>query len=137
MTPEQISLVQDSFRKVAPIADHIADLFYDRLFAIAPETRALFVDDLAEQKRKLMQMLGAAVSGLNRLDTLLPAVVQLGERHHSYEVVPEHYDQVGQALLWALEQGLGTHFNGDVREAWAAIYGTLADMMIGAAAGHT
>lgn len=137
MTPEQISLVRDSFRRVAPIADHIADLFYDRLFATAPETRALFADDLAEQKRKLMQMLGTVVSGLDRLDTLWPAVVELGERHHSYEVLPEHYDQVGQAILWAMEQGLGSHFSGDVREAWAVIYGTLADMMIGAAAGDS
>jgi len=36
-----------------------------------------------------------------------------------------------------MEQGLGSHFSGDVREAWAAIYGTLADMMIGAAAGDS
>ena len=36
MTPEQIKLVQDSFGKVAPIAETAADIFYDRLFEIAP-----------------------------------------------------------------------------------------------------
>ena len=44
MTPEQVDLVQDSFAKVAPIADKAADLFYDRLFAIAPEVRRLFAN---------------------------------------------------------------------------------------------
>jgi hypothetical protein len=35
MTPEQVKLVQDSFRKVMPIAGTAADLFYDHLFEIA------------------------------------------------------------------------------------------------------
>ena len=52
MTPDQITLVQESFEKVLPVADHISDLFYDRLFATAPEIRPLFSDDLADQKRK-------------------------------------------------------------------------------------
>ncbi|NJO35343.1 MAG: hypothetical protein HC869_21900 [Rhodospirillales bacterium] len=36
MTPEQIKLVQDTFKHVEPIAPQAADLFYGRLF----ETRA-------------------------------------------------------------------------------------------------
>jgi hypothetical protein len=49
MTPNQIALVQDSFKKVVPIAATAADLFYDRLFAIAPQFRPLFPLDLREQ----------------------------------------------------------------------------------------
>mmetsp|Transcript_28515 Transcript_28515/g.53542 ORF Transcript_28515/g.53542 Transcript_28515/m.53542 type:complete len:85 (+) Transcript_28515:556-810(+) len=52
MTPDQITLVQESFEKVLPVADHISDLFYDRLFATAPEIRPLFSDDLADQKKE-------------------------------------------------------------------------------------
>ena len=52
MTPEQVKSVQDSFAKVVPIADTAASIFYDRLFTIAPETRALFPGDMAEQRRK-------------------------------------------------------------------------------------
>ena len=63
MTPEQIKLVQESFKSVAPIAATAADLFYDRLFLIAPQARTLFPDDLSEQKKKLMAMLGAMVMG--------------------------------------------------------------------------
>src|SRR5262245_2973628 len=46
MTPEQVTYVQDSFAKVQPIAGQAADMFYDRLFEIAPEVRALFPGDL-------------------------------------------------------------------------------------------
>ena len=36
MTPQRIELVQGSFAKVARIAQIAADLFYDRLFIVAP-----------------------------------------------------------------------------------------------------
>ena len=48
----------------------------------------------------------------------------LGRRHAGYGVRPEHYDTVGAALLWTLEQGLGDAFTDDVRAAWAEAYGT-------------
>ena len=50
MTPQQIELVQSSFKKVVPIAGTAADLFYNRLFEIAPEVRSMFPQDLSEQK---------------------------------------------------------------------------------------
>jgi len=133
MTPQQIKLVQTSFAQVAPIAATAADLFYGRLFEIAPDVRKMFPDDLSGQKKKLMAMLGTAVAGLNRLDTLLPAVRALGQRHVGYGVSAEQYVPVGAALLWTLEKGLGEAFTPDVRDAWATTYRVLAGTMIEAA----
>lgn len=133
MTPHQIKLVQTSFAQVAPIAATAADLFYGRLFEIAPDLRPMFPEDLAGQKKKLMAMLGTAVAGLSSLDTLLPAVRALGQRHAGYGVAAEHYVPVGTALLWTLEKGLGDAFTSEVRAAWAAAYRVLAHTMIEAA----
>jgi hemoglobin-like flavoprotein len=129
MTPEQITLVQTSFKKVVPIAGTAADLFYDRLFEIAPPVRALFPSNLTEQKVKLMAMLGTAVTNLHQLETILPAVKALGERHKGYGVTAEHYTPVGAALLWTLEKGLGPDFTPDTREAWTVAYTALAGVM--------
>lgn len=134
MTPEQVKLVQGSFAKVAPIADTAANLFYDRLFAIAPELRTLFPADLTEQKKKLMQMLGTAVTNLHQVEKILPAVQALGKRHAGYGVTAAHYAPVGAALLWTLEQGLGADFTPPVKEAWTATYTTVAGVMQAAAA---
>ena len=134
MTPEQIKLVQDSFAKVAPIADKAADLFYDRLFVVAPQARALFPDDLSAQKKKLMQMLATAVANLHQVDKIIPAVQDLGRRHAGYGVTAKQYEPVGAALLWTLEQGLGPAFTAEVKEAWIATYTTLATVMTSAAA---
>ena len=131
MTPQQIDLVQTSFKKVVPIAATAADLFYDRLFEIAPEVRPMFPQDLKEQKVKLMSMLGTAVGSLHKLDTILPAVKALGERHKGYGVAAVHYAPVGAALLWTLEKGLGSDFTPEVKAAWTETYTALAGVMTG------
>ncbi len=137
MTPEQVKLVQDSFAKVAPIAGTAADLFYDRLFTIAPEVRSLFPTDLTEQKKKLMQMIATAVTNLHQVEKIISAVEDLGRRHVGYGVTAKHYEPVGAALLWTLEQGLGADFTPPVKAAWTETYMTLAGVMQKAAAAAT
>ncbi|MEI7871244.1 MAG: globin family protein [Alphaproteobacteria bacterium] len=132
MTPQQIELVQTSFKKVVPIAGAAADLFYGRLFEIAPEVRSMFPEEMKEQKIKLMSMLGTAVTNLHKLDTILPAVKALGERHKGYGVTAAHYAPVGAALLWTLEQGLGADFTSEVKAAWTETYTALAGVMTSA-----
>ncbi|MBC8790434.1 MAG: hemin receptor [Tagaea sp. CACIAM 22H2] len=133
MTPEQVKLVQESFKMVAPIADTAADIFYDRLFATAPQVRAMFPQDMKDQKKKLMQMIGTAVTNLHQVDKIADAVAKLGARHVKYGVKDEHYDIVGAALLFTLKQGLGDKFTPDTESAWTATYGLLAGVMKDAA----
>jgi len=130
MTPSQIDLIQESFKKVQPISEAAAALFYKRLFEIAPEVRPLFKRDISEQGRLLMAILAAAVSLLRQPDKLVPAVEDLGRRHAGYGVKPEHFTPVGQALIWTLEQGLGEAFTPQVREAWLALYETVQHVML-------
>jgi hemoglobin-like flavoprotein len=133
MTPVQIEAVKESWSKVVPIADQAAVIFYERLFTLDPSLRALFKPDMTEQRKLLMTMLGTAVGGLDRLDTIVPAVQALGRRHNEYWVTNAHYTTVGQALLWTLEQGLGDAFTPDVREAWTAAFGLVSGTMKNAA----
>ena len=134
MTNEQIKLVQDSFKQVAPIAETAAQLFYARLFELDPDLELLFKGNLTEQGRKLMQMLGLAVNSLDRMEQLLPVVRSLGTRHVTYGVRDKDYDTVGQALLWTLGKGLGEGFTPDVEAAWTTVYATLASEMQSGAA---
>jgi len=130
MTPQQIALVQSSFAQVVPIAPQAAEIFYARLFELAPQVRPLFQGDLQEQGRKLMTMLATVVNGLTRLDVIVPAAQQLARRHVAYGARAEHYPVVGQALIDTLERGLGPAFTPEVREAWATAYGVLSGVMV-------
>lgn len=136
MTPTQVSLVQDSFAKVVPIADQAAVIFYDRLFEIAPQVKPLFKGDMAKQRRALMGTLGVVVNGLSNLPTVLPAASALAKKHVGYGVEAAHYSLVGAALLWTLEKGLGEAWTSDVASAWTEAYGTLSGFMIGEAYGQ-
>lgn len=133
LTPEQITLVRDSWAKVVPIADTAAELFYGKLFELDPALKPMFKGDMKEQGQKLTRMIGIAVDGLDKLDEIVPAVQDLGVRHLEYGVKNSHYDTVGEALLWTLGQGLGDAFTTDVMAAWTDVYTLLADTMKNAA----
>lgn len=133
MSPQQIDLVQASWKRVLPAAETAAQTFYGRLFFLDPALRPLFGGDMREQGREVMAMMSFAVNALGRLDELMPTVKALGRRHAAYGVRPEHYYSVGAAFLWTLEQGLGAAFTPAVREAWVAAYGVLASTMRDAA----
>lgn len=132
MKPETITLVQKSFKAVAPIAEEAGALFYARLFETHPELRPMFPNDIGPQAKKLMQILAMVVNGLHRLDELMPVIESLARRHAAYGVQPAHYPMVGEALIWAFEQALGDAFTPDVRQAWVVAYATLSDAMIAA-----
>ncbi len=136
MTPQQVTLVQDSFAKVVPIADQAAEIFYGRLFEIAPQVKPLFKGDMAKQRRALMGTLGVVVNGLSNLSSVLPAASALAKKHVGYGVEAAHYPIVGASLLWTLEKGLGDAWTPEVAAAWAEAYGTLSGFMVGEAYGE-
>jgi len=137
----QKAVIRRSWQLVVPIADTAADLFYKRLFELKPGYRRLFGEDMAPQKRKLLSMLAFIVRSLdwddskwkdpcNTDDDLFLVVLALGLRHAElYHVPDEGYDAVGAALLWTLDYGLGEAFTAEVRDAWARVYGLLAQTM--------
>ncbi len=133
MTPEQVTMVQDSFAKVKPIADDAAKMFYAKLFELDADLKTLFNGDMEEQGRKLMGMINTVVNGLSNLESIVPAVQNLGKRHAGYGVEDSHYDTVAAALLDTLGKGLGDEFTEEVKGAWVSAYTILADTMKAAA----
>jgi len=133
MTPDQVTLVQNSFALVEPIAPQAAAMFYDNLFKTDPSLRNLFRGDMVEQGGRLMSMIGSAVKMLGQPDKVVPVLQAMGRRHVGYGVQDAHYAPVGAALLLTLEQGLGDAFTPEVHEAWATLYGVISQTMQDAA----
>jgi len=133
MTPEQVTLVQQTFAEVVPVAAEAAEAFYGRLFEVAPAVQPLFPSDMTQQRRKLMASLAIVVHGLSDLPSSLPTASALAKRHIGYGAKPEHYPLVGEALLWTLARALGPRWTPEVASAWTAAYTTLSDVMIEAA----
>jgi hemoglobin-like flavoprotein len=129
MNAQQIELVQSSFAEVRLIARSTAEQFFIRLFKLDPSLRALFPSDLVQHGQALILILGSAIDGLNRLDTLVPTLQKLGVDQATYGMRDEHYATVGSALLWSLEQGLADKFTPAIRSAWTNAYGLVAIVM--------
>jgi hemoglobin-like flavoprotein len=133
--------ISRTWRLIAPIADTAAELFYKRLFELDPRLRQMFPKDMTAQRRKLMQALHFIVNHLdwpdeewqhnvtNQEDVFL-VTLALGRRHrHLYKVEDGHYEVVGNALLWALDQGMGEAFDVEVQESWAEAFLQLSTIM--------
>lgn len=133
LSSHQIELVQSSFKAVVPIKEQAADLFYSRLFELEPSLKSLFQGDIKEQGKKLMSVLATVVASLQDLGSVVPTVQKLGAAHVEFGVEDWHYEIVGEALLWTLEQGLGEAFTEEVKDAWFTAYSILARVMIDAA----
>lgn len=129
MNAQQIALVQKTFEKVEPIAQQTGELFYARLFEMDPTIRPLFKGDIKKQALMLMTVIGLAVRGLDRPQSIQDAVSSLGGRHAGYGVGNADYNTFGAALIWALEQSMGSDFTPEVKEAWVEAYGVLSDAM--------
>lgn len=138
LTESDKEVVASTWKLINPIQDTAADLFYRRLFELAPGYRPLFKNDMESQKRKLIGMLGFIVRSLQWPNTawrddveqksdLFLVVLALGRRHRElYKVPDEAYETVREALLWALDYGLGEAFSVEAKEAWARVYDLVA-----------
>ncbi len=129
MNAQQIALVQNTFEKVEPIAQQTGELFYQRLFEMDPTIRPLFKGDIKKQGLMLMTVIGLAVRGLDRPQSMQEAVDALGKRHAGYGVGNADYNTFGAALIWALDQTMGNDFTPEVKEAWVEAFGVLSDAM--------
>jgi hemoglobin-like flavoprotein len=129
LSPHQMELIYGCFPALARHAQELSDMFYSRLFAEHPQLRALFPEDLAAQKGKLIQMLAFVVKNLRNITEVFPEIAELGRRHRSYDVHAKHYVYVGDALIWALERTLRPEFTDELRDAWLAVYRMIAQTM--------
>lgn len=134
MNDRQIKIIKESFELVSKIpAETVGNLFYNRLFEIAPEVKPMFGNtEMAEQSRNLIAMLGYIINKLDNLDSIIDEVAKLAKRHVKYGVEPKHYQPVGLALHFTLEKGLGTIWNAELASAWSLCYSTLSGAMIAA-----
>jgi nitric oxide dioxygenase len=137
MDARKITLVQQSFEKVAAMGLKAAEIFYSELFTIDPSLRAMFKGNIQEQHKKLLSALALVVRSLHTPEKIVGAVERLAVKHLDYGVKPEHYTYVGNALLRTLRQGLKSEFTSELCDAWVDAIRMLVHIMRKAAYGSS
>ena len=130
MKAKQIQLVKETWGYVIAKSDEAGELFYSRLFEVAPGVKHMFKGEMKEQSRKLMGMITVIVAKLDKLDTIINDIKSLAQRHNKYGTKREHYAVVGECLIWTLQKGLGSRWTSEMEQAWITVYKILSQAMI-------
>ena len=127
--PDPLLLVQATWKSIVGQGSRFVDCFYNRLFSVAPELRALFSGDMSTQSVMLTQMLETVIYATDRPEHLALGLVSLGRRHAGYGVRLEHYQTVRDALLYAIRSCLKERYTPEVAQAWENTLDALLDLM--------
>lgn len=125
--------LRDSFALVGKSGDEVPRYFYSYLFLIAPEVRPMFPVAMGTQRDRLVAALGRIVADADDPDRLIPFLQALGRDHRRFQVVAQHYQAVGQALLATLAYFLGDAWTPELQQGWTDAYALVARTMIQAA----
>jgi hemoglobin-like flavoprotein len=93
-------LLETSLQEIVLHGEAFAVAFYERLFTRFPQMHAFFANtDMFEQRKKLQESLALIVQHIQQPEALSRMLQELGQRHVTYGVRPEHYPLVGDVLL--------------------------------------
>jgi hemoglobin-like flavoprotein len=130
LSNEDIWLVQDSLPLVTEHFEPASEVFYENLFAIAPELRSMFRDDLAGQGMRFMTTLSTIAAVLDNPEARAAQIGALAKGHAQLGIEPAHFAPMGSALLVTLGETLGPAFTPQLQQAWREAYDTIAAEMI-------
>jgi nitric oxide dioxygenase len=136
LSNEHIALVKATVPLLESGGEALTTHFYRMMLSEYPQVRPLFNQAhqaSGDQPRALANGVLMYAKHIDRLQALGPLVGQIVQKHVSLQILPEHYPIVGSCLLRAIREVLGAEIATDeVIAAWAAAYGQLADLLIGA-----
>ncbi|RUT36224.1 NO-inducible flavohemoprotein [Paenibacillus zeisoli] len=128
----------DIIKSTVPVLEvhgqDITKTFYQTMFRNHPELLNIFNhanQRQGKQSAALANAVYAAAAHIDRLEEILPVVVQIAHKHRALGILPEHYPIVGQNLLAAIKTVLGDAATDEIIDAWGRAYGVIADAFIG------
>lgn len=134
LSQETIAIIKSTVPVLEEHGTTITTVFYKNMFDAHPELYNIFNQANQKQGRQqaaLANTVYAAAVHIENLEAILPAIVQIANKHVSLGIKPEHYPIVGEYLLKAIKEVLGDAATDDIINAWAETYGVIADAFIG------
>lgn len=133
-TQTQIKIVKQTWGQLRILEPElIGDVFFGKLILDSPEMNKLLKQDQLshpdnERNEKLIEVLSMVVSRLDRPGELKAVIPLLNAMLQRMKISASFYQQTCQALLWTLQQGLGSDWNPGTRQAWEACIDQVFEM---------
>jgi hemoglobin-like flavoprotein len=138
LTPPEIArpdadsarMVQRSIAHLAGRELQLTEGFYNHLFAMLPEARALFPDDMAEQRGRLLKALLSSVQALDDPAGMEARLQALGEIHFYRGIADDQYQYVGHALIRTVRDVVPADWSTWLSSAWISVYSWMIQHMV-------
>lgn len=134
MTNEQKQLVKGTVPVLREHGVLLTTHFYNRMFQYNPELKNMFNmgnQQNSKQQTALAMAVLAYAEHIEDPSVLLPVVDNIGHKHTSLDIRPEHYTIVGNHLIASIQEVLGETASPELLEAWTIAYNQLASLMSG------
>jgi len=130
VSPEQKTLVLQSWKKVEPATPEAVDLYFKTLFAVDPGLRMTFPEDLDREGKRLFSVISTAVRMLDQVDELTPVLRDFAEHYERRGVRDRDFSTIGIALINSLRHQLGPEFDAATQEAWIDAYSLISGIAL-------
>jgi NAD(P)H-flavin reductase/hemoglobin-like flavoprotein len=120
------------FALIDPISDSAMTYFYGHLFAIEPQTRAMFPPAMDAQRKRFYQAL-TRIAASDDEASLTGYLERLGRAHRKFGVQKEHFDAFQQALAATWQRYAPEAWTDAAAAAWEALFDRASSAMIAAA----
>ncbi len=132
LTPSTIAIIKATVPALEEHGTAITMAMYARLFQ-DDHIRALFNHANQGESGAQVHALAAAIlayaRNIENLGALVPVVERIAYKHVGYNILPEHYPYVANALLAAIREVLGEAASDEVLAAWGDAYWFLANVL--------
>lgn len=129
ITESQKKILDEQFRLINSEGIVFATLFYARLFERNPELQIMFRSKMSEQYAKFIGMLSLIIQGMNNPIEIMPIVLEMGESHKHYGVLPHHWYIVQEVFISVADEKLPEHCDDETRSAWRTAFGFMSEIM--------
>jgi nitric oxide dioxygenase len=130
---KSIEIIKSTVPVLEDHGEKITTRFYQLMFGNHPELLNIFNhanQKQGKQQKALASTVYAAAKYIDNLEAIVPVVKQIGHKHRSLGIKPEHYPIVGKHLLLAIKDVLGDAATDEIINAWAEAYNVIADAFI-------
>jgi NAD(P)H-flavin reductase/hemoglobin-like flavoprotein len=126
-------LLKESWTLVEEQQDKLAGYFYARIFLKYPAVRDMFPVTMDVQRARLLGAIVSAVQTVDDPERFEEYLRSLGRDHRKFNVLPEQYEIVGQALIESLRAFARDEWTHEYDQAWRDAYGVIARKMMSGA----
>lgn len=133
LTKDQVQIIRSTVPVLQEHGNQITSTFYDTLLKEVPELNNVFNQANQANSHQAQALAGALYAYATHIDdlgALSPAVEKICQKHASLYITPDQYNVVGEYLLRAMGEVLGSALTKETLDAWGAAYWQLANLMI-------